>query len=348
MSFQPLAIKPSRTHARLPDLNYSRAAKNARKGVETTVVLDLNILSKMHEVMTGQSTFETSGLQRMVSKFNKLPITLSPGFALAEVSKEYADALWTTWEAFLAKYCPQFVDTPNATKEKENHARGAKFDALPDGDRHVQAIAYLAILTIQVVDECGHHLSPEEKFSSYVDYMCMHADMLSAVEAEVARFCFFAAADEKDKAFANFARIIRRNFMKTGSIEERLRKALNSARDIIYYRGVAMRSNEQLDGRIQDTWLLTADEGLKNLARSIYFVPGFHGSDSKAVWIVRGQAQKRSPYWKHCDELFDKLNAQRARVHIGRGEPEWHEEQFHKIFDCIKLQEDKLRELYPD
>jgi hypothetical protein len=346
MSFQPVAIKPSRAHAALPELNYSRVAKNARKGVETTVVLDLNILSKMNEVMSGKSSFETSGLKSMVTKFNNLPITLSPGFALAEVDETYADALWSAWEAFLAKYCPRFVDTPNATKEKENHSRGRRFDALPEGDRHVQAITYLAILTIHIIAASEQYRSPEDKFSGYVRYMCTHADMLSAIEAEVARYCFFSVADEKDKAFANVAREIRKNFMKRGRFEMRLEKALNSARDITYYRATAMQSNEDFDGRTQDTWLFTADDGLKNLARSIFFVPGFDGSDSKAVRIVRSHAQKRSSYWRYCDELFARVNSERTRVLVGAKEPEWHEEQFQKIFDCIKRQEDKLRELH--
>ncbi|WP_175771180.1 hypothetical protein [Burkholderia ambifaria] len=346
MSFQPVAIKPSRAHAALPELKFSRVAKNARKGVETTVVLDLNILSKMNEVMSGKSSFETSGLKSMVTKFNSLPVTLSPGFALAEVDETYADALWNAWEAFLAKYCPRFVDTPNSTREKENHGRGRRFDALPEGDRYVQAITYLAIVTIHIIAASEQYRSPEERFSSYVDYMCTHADMLSAIEAEVARYCFFSVTDEGDKAFWNFARVIRENFMKPGRPEIRLEKALNSARDITYYRATAMHSNEDFDGRTQDTWLFTADDGLKNLARSIFFVPGFDGSDSKVVRIVRGPVQKKSSYWTYCDELFARVNTERTRVLVGAKEPEWHEGQFQKIFDCIKQQEDVLREMY--
>ena len=345
MSFRPVAIKPSRAHAALPELNYSRAAKNARKGVETTVVLDLNILSKMNEVTSGKCSLEESGLKSMTTKFNKLPITLSPGFALAEVDETYADALWCAWEAFLAKYCPRFVDTPNASKVKENHARGRRFDALPEGDRYVQAITYLAILTIQIIAASPQYRSPEDKFSGYVDYMCTHADMLSAIEAEVARYCFFSAGEEKDIVLVNVAREIRENFLKRGRSEIRLENALNSARDITYYRATALHSNEDFDGRTQDTWLFTADDGLKNLARSIFFVPGFDGSDSKAVRVVRNSAQKRSPYWTYCDELFARLNSERTHTLVGAKEPEWHKAQFQRIFDCIKRQEDKLREL---
>lgn len=315
MGFSPLIIKPTRTNAKLPLLNYSIVEKNLRKGIETTVVLDLNILSKMNEVVINPNEYETSGLKPIVSMFNKLPIVLSPGFALGEADKTYVDMLWYSWEEFLGRYCPTYVDTPNATRDKLNHDEiGRKFETLPDADRHMHSIAYLSMLTIQVIAKRDVHLSPEEKFHAYVEYMSSSADMLSAVEAEVARYCFFDRSSENDIAFRYFSEIICRNFMKGGAIEKRLERALNSARDINYYRVVASKSNEELDGKIQDTWLLTADDGLKNLAKSIYFVPGFDGSDSKLVKLVRNKAQKKSAYWQSCDELFDYQITQRNVV----------------------------------
>lgn len=346
MAFIPTIIKPTRTHAALPALDFSRAAKNSRKGIETTVVLDLNILSKMNEVVLNPNEYESSGLKPVVSMFNKLPIVLSPGFALGEADDAYADALWNSWEVFLSRYCPTYGDTPNATKDKNNHGRGRKFERLPDGDRHMQSIAYLAILAIHVIAKRDEHLSPEGKFEAYVDFMCSRADMLSAVEAEVARYCFFDRTTEKNIAFRNFSETIRKNFMKGGVPEIRLEKALNSARDINYYRVVATCSNEELDGKIQDTWLLTADEGLKNLTQSIYFVPGFDGSDSKAVKLVRNQSQKASAYWQFCDELFADRVVQRNGWGGGTREPGWSESHFQQIFDCITEQEDYVRALY--
>lgn len=346
MAFSPLIIKPTRTHTKLPVLDFSRAAKNSRKGIETTVVLDLNVLSKMNEVVANPSEYETSGLKPVVSMFNKLPIVLSPGFALGEADKAYVDALWYSWEEFLGQYCPTYVDTPNATRDKSNHGRGRKFETLPDGDRHMQSIAYLAMLTIQVIAKRDAHLSPEEKFHAYVEFMSSRADILSAVEAEVARYCFFDRAAEKNIAFRNFAEIICKNFMKGGAAEKRLERALNAARDINYYRVVAAKSNEELDGKVQDTWLLTADEGLKNLAQSIYFVPGFDGSDSKAVKLVRNQAQKTSAYWKFCDELFADQIAHRNGWGDNLKERGWSESGFQQLFDCINEQESHVRALY--
>lgn len=346
MGFSPLIIKPTRTHAKLPVLDFSRAAKNARKGVETTVVLDLNILSKMNEVVANPNEYETSGLKAVVSMFNRLPIVLSPGFALGEADKAYVDALWCSWEEFLAQYCPTYVDTPNATRDKDNHGRGRKFETLPEGDRHMQSIAYLAMLTIQVIAKRDAHLSSEEKFHAYVKFMSSRANMLSAVEAEVARYCFFDRSEEKNIAFRNFSEIIYKNFMKGGAAEKRLERALNSARDINYYRVVAAKSNEELDGKVQDTWLLTADEGLKNLAQSIYFVPGFDGSDSKAVKLVRNQEQKTSAYWQFCDDMFANQVWHRNGWGSNLKERGWSESSFQRLVDCINEQEGHVRALY--
>lgn len=346
MGFSPLIIKPTRTHAKLPVLDFSRAAKNLQKGIETTVVLDLNVLSKMNEVAANPSEYEMSGLKPVVSMFNKLPIVLSPGFALGEADKAYVDALGHSWEEFLGQYCPTYIDTPNATRDKNNHGRGRKFETLPDGDRHMQSIAYLAMLTIQVITKRDVHLSSKEKFHAYIDFMSSRADMLSAVEAEVARYCFFDRAAEKSIAFRNFAEVICKNFMKGGTAEKRLERALNAARDINYYRVVATKSNEELDGKVQDTWLLTADDGLKNLAQSIYFVPDFDGSDSKAVKLVRNQAQKKSAYWQYCDELFADQMARRHGWGSDLKERVWSESNFQQLFDCVNEQEGHIRALY--
>ncbi len=346
MGFQPTIIKPVRTHAKLPVLDFSRAIKNTKKGIETAVVIDLNILSKMNEVIISPSEYVSSGLKPVVSIFNKLPIVLSPGFALGEADATHVDALWDSWEKFLSKYCPTYVDTANATKDKNNHGLGRKFEVLPDGDRHLQSIAYFAILAIHVIAKRDIHLSPERKFEAYVDFMCSRADMLSAIEAEVARYCFFDRTTEKNIAFRNFSKIIHKNFMKGGEPEKRLQQALNSARDINYYRMVAMQSNEELDGKIQDTWLLTADEGLKNLAQSIYFVPGFGRSDSEAVQLVRNQSQKTSAYWQFCDKLFTDRIVQRNEWRTNAREPNWSKSHFQQIFDCITEQEDYVRTLY--
>lgn len=347
MVFIPAFIKPTRSHAKLPSLDFSRTAKNSTKGVETTVVLDLNILSKMKDVVFNSNAYESSGLRSVISKFNKLPLVLTPGFALAEADEAYTDILWGSWEVFLSIYCPAYADTPNATRDKNNHGRGRKFITLPVGDQRMQSIAYLAILAISVIAKRDEHLPPEKKFEAYVDFMCSRADMLSAVEAEVARYCFFDKSTETDIAFRNSSETIRKNFMKGGGTPEvRLEKALNSARDINYYRVVATLSNKELDGKIQDTWLLTADDGLKRLAESIYFVPDFDGSYSKTVKLVRNQSQKTSKYWKFCDMLFADSIAKRNSLGDSVHESGWSESHVQQIFDCIREQEDIVRALY--
>ncbi len=200
----------------------------------------------------------------------------------------------------------------------------------------------MAILTISVIAG-DTNLTPEGKFEKYVEYMSTNADMLSAIESEVARYCFFDRTHEKNIAFKNFSEVIRDNFIKGGKAEKKLMKALNPARDIMYYRAVAMQSSRALDGKVQDTWLVTADDGLKNLSQSIYFLPGFDGSDSKAVKFVRNQSQKQSSYWRYCDALFEDTVLRRMGRQSSDQCDSDDKKQFQRLFDCIAEQEARLR-----
>jgi hypothetical protein len=120
-----------------PDtLDFSRAASNARKGIETSIVLDLNILSKMNDVVVKTTTYAASGLESLVKFINKLPLVLSPGFALNEADKSYIETLWDSWEMFLWEYCPTYVDTPNATKNKVNQGSERRFELLSRTEQH--------------------------------------------------------------------------------------------------------------------------------------------------------------------------------------------------------------------
>lgn len=159
------------------------------------------------------------------------------------------------------------------------------------------------MLAIQVIAKENSGISPELKFSSYVSYMTSVANVLSAVEAEVAKYWFFDRTAVTEDGFKASCKKIRDNFNKGGKGQGRLDYILNSARDLMYYRVTAISDGKKLDGRLQDTWLLTADQGLLELSKSIYFCP-YEGTLAKYVSFSRHPEQVSDPYWKFCDQLL--------------------------------------------
>jgi hypothetical protein len=348
-NFTPRIIRPSRNTSKSPDLKMARCIKNHKKGVETSLILDLNILSKMREVVdTKKVEYRNSGLAGLVKILNTMPaLYLSPGFAISEVHQDYLASLMESYEVFLEKYCPGYTDTPNATKNYKNlNDRPSEFVKLEKAEKYFNSVAYLGILRIQIVDR-NDSRDPLLKYESYLSYMIEKADMVGAIESEAAKYVFSDIESITDPKFRVFSSKIRKNFKKGGESSEKLLKnCLNAARDIMYYRATADRSNEYVDGKLQDTWLVTADDGLSNLSESIHFVPNIDGSDSKYVSFVRGQEQKKSSYWRYCDETtINNLNYRQLVREQSNDKYRLESKDFDSLLKCISKSEDELSNL---
>lgn len=166
--------------------------------------------------------------------------------------------------------------------------------------------------------------------------------MIGAVEVEAAKFVFFNTAEVQDARFRAYCKKIKDNFKKGGNSSDKLlAKCLNAARDIVYYRITAGQQNTYIDGKMQDCWLLTADDGLVNLTNSIYFVPQDNGQDSKYVTFQRNKEQEKSQYWLHCDQLLEKTVKERNREHST-----FTEYEFEKLFEVINELEMEIKGLF--
>lgn len=305
----------------MPLLDKTRTLANARKFTETSLVLDLNILSKMHEVVTGQTKYKESGLANFIGLIKKLPnIHLSPGFATYEVHADMQKDICASFESFLSIYAKKFVDTPNAIRDfllETPTVKNGFFD-LTEGEKYLCAIPYLSMLKIWLIDTQFKDLKPYDKYCLYLDFMANNIDMIGAIENEVAKFIFCDSSEISDKNFQRVCKTVKENFNKrpnNTNIDRVLKDRLNAARDIAYYRFTALQSNEFSDGKLQDTWLATGDNGLKELSSFIYFVP-HPESDSKYIAYHRNNAQKNSEYWEYCDALSDSTGNIRLEYNI--------------------------------
>ncbi len=109
-------IKGSRFDDPHPILTTDVVKRNMREGVETCLMLDLNVLVYMEDVVCGRKTLETTGLHKAVSILNSTHgLILVPGFGLHETSTPYLAARFAAFETFLRTYCPAYGDAWNST-----------------------------------------------------------------------------------------------------------------------------------------------------------------------------------------------------------------------------------------
>ena len=181
--FVPKIIKPCRLRSHSPILKKARAISNYSKGIETSLILDLNILSKMNEVETEKIHYKQSGLNNLVKFLNHTPFLCpTPGFAVQEVDKFNFRRIIKSFESFLEKYCPLYDDHPHATKgfiEIENKSN--IFRELPISEKYFNSVAYLAILKIQIIERIKQPTNPQEKFKQYMEYMISTANIIGAI-----------------------------------------------------------------------------------------------------------------------------------------------------------------------
>lgn len=345
MSFVPKTIKPVRSQDASPELKKTRAIKNALQGIETSLVLDLNILSAMNSVLKNKITYKDSGLKPLVKFLNETPgLCLTPGFAIKEVQDSFLREITESFDRFLLKYCSGYQDHPNATKNfLKEKINPSTFKELSQTDQYMNSVAYLGILRTQLIAREYAAASDTEKFTAYVNYMVSKANILGAIETEAAKYVFFDGRTLTDQKLISFCKTIKNNFKKSANTPEKLlQKCFNAARDIMYYRLTANINFTEIDGRRQDNWLITGDEGLANLAKSIYFTPTADGTGSGEVCFVRHAQQETSEYWRFCDNL--QINAVEYRQltgFINNDEP-WSDKDFKKLLSCISDTEQKL------
>ncbi|MBO7921185.1 hypothetical protein J5X92_03020 [Alteromonas sp. K632G] len=98
MTYAPKFIKPSRKGDESPKLSNEWVTLNNLRRIETSIVLDLNVLSTMKDVMRGKTNLAESGLEGLVSFFNANSVFITPGFGFSEADKAYIEDLVITYE----------------------------------------------------------------------------------------------------------------------------------------------------------------------------------------------------------------------------------------------------------
>ena len=100
-------IKPNHLGLNIPKLDPVLINSNKKQGIETTFVLDSNILIKMERVVKAGnkwSSVKENGLDNLIKllqKCNPYSVCLSPGFALKEMPPQKPKFPWIFMKIFV-------------------------------------------------------------------------------------------------------------------------------------------------------------------------------------------------------------------------------------------------------
>lgn len=318
MARTPILLKPSRLIEAQPILQVQKVLANVAAGIETCIVLDLNVLNLMKSALDPLSDLLPAerSLPELQAIFNIPFLFLTPGMALGEADESYLESLHEAYEKYLEAYCPGYVDAPNATQNYASRQRSRKFTGLPKVEQQMFSVSHLALLRIHDILLSEPEASGEAKFDMFLEFMDGVADFVPALEAEIAKYCFSETQSGEGADFVATCKAIKSNFNKGGSGSKRVERILNGTRDVMYLRSTAMMDGESLDGRQQDTWLLTCDQGIAALAGAIYFYPK-DGEASKYVAQTGFDSRTKFSYWRYVDSELQRLLQTRLREGVG-------------------------------
>lgn len=332
-------IKPCRETDSSPRLTVSRVKDNKDRKTETSLLLDLNILIRMEDVILRGKNPADLGLMELVNFVNQCPaesICLSPGFALSEVHPKFKKQCFEIFEVFLSIFCPQLVDHPTATRDSElepEELRKLEFHELSLGEQYLHSISYYSLIQIHIIDSKYSNLSGVEKFNLYLDSVCDDIDMLSAVEAEIAKYCFCTKKDEYSQNLKDRIQDIKDNFLdRHTNPKKRLLNIFNGVQDLKYGKSALKYSEQMFFGKNQETWVATLDSKLYWLSESIHHCPVHGEPHSKFYSIVRTAEQKSCSYWQSVDDaLYARQSIRAAERKASSPLNEEDMENLHKI-----------------
>lgn len=323
-----LFIKPNHLGTSIPALNAEIVSINKSNNIETTLVLDNNVLVKMERIVKQGNEWSLvieNGLDNLVELLRNCPpysICLSPAFALNEMPPTKAQSAKDAYELFCAKHLPNFVDTPNSTNspysgKSENYG----FEDLSLRAQKVLSLPYLNFLYLNYVYKFVNG-TPIEKFKAYVDLLDKKVDLLSATELEIAKYCFCDLTKITDKSAKSLVQSIRNNSVKIDNklpknLTEFQKIAFNAACDIHLLHVANGMDGKFLDGIKQDCWVVTLDKKLA-LFSNFFHQFSINGelqpySISSAPIMIQDQE-----YWNLAHEYFSLKSISRRQHHLSR------------------------------
>ena len=325
MEKRTLFIKPSRPIQGDIKLDPVLIARNKLEDIETTIVLDTNILIGMEKIVDNGNKWASvkkQGLHNLVKLLQRSPpesVCLSPGLALNEMPPELAQKSRKKYEIFCSVHLPGYVDAPNCIhSEYEGKKRDYGYDDLAPESKAALAIPYTCLLYLNLIDN-KFKGTPIEKFKEFLDKLENKVDCLSSAEIEIAKYCF-AEPPSTCRETIELRKKIRKNFLKTG--DEKLPKdasevlsiAFNGACDIHLLQVANYFDQNGIDGVKQDSWIATKDKKLVEFCNVFHHVNTEGEVGKHAAKIVHPEHSK-DIYWMLADSEFSIRSFIRRQDH---------------------------------
>lgn len=346
MEARTLFIKPSRPFDREIKLDPILVSSNKARGIETTLILDTNILISIEKIVNNGnkwSSVKKKGLHNLVKFLQKCPpksVCISPGFAFNEMPPSLAEKSRRTYEIFCSKHLPEFIDSPNCTyKQYSGKEDDYGYEDLSDEAKAVISVSFSCILYLNLIEN-NEKGKPIEKFKKFLDKIESKVDFLSAAEIEIAKYCF-AELSTNSGEIITLRRRIRNNFLKTRdeklpkNADEVMQIAFNGACDLNLLMTANVIDYQGLDGTKQDSWIATKDRKLVDFC-SIFHHVNLDGETGKFAASVKHPDHSRDIYWTSADTNFA------VRSIIRRS---YHERRAIELQDLLKISEEVIAEI---
>ena len=321
-------IKPSQPLSGQAILNLNRVIGNKLAGIETTLILDTNVLIKMERVVKSgnkSSSVKLQGLQNLVDFLGRCPpqsICLSPGQALYEMPPAAAERSRVMFDAFCNVHLSGFIDAPNSIRTKfEGPEISYGFFDLPSDVQAVFAATFTSLMLVQLVDRSSIR-APIDKFKEYLRRAVLELDLLSDKEIEIAKYCF-VEPPAKSRSIIDLRKEVRKNFLQKKdkslprTAEDSFAVAFNATRDLFLLNGANVSDTQGLDGVPQDCWVATHDKKLAAFAKMVHNV-NLDGEAGKYSAVVRHPECKDDMYWLMADVEHHSLVWGRSAHHEER------------------------------
>ncbi len=321
MRKRTLFIKPTKPVHGEVNLDPVLVSRNKSRGVETTLTLDTNILISMEKIVDGGNKWallKEHGLHNLVKLLQKCPpesVCISPGFAFSEMPPGLASVSREKYEFFCSTHLPGFIDVPNCVYTAYNGKMSDYgFGDLSSESQALLAIPYVSILYLNLIENTVRD-KPMQKFNLFLDKVEESINVLSAAEAEIAKYCFVEPpCDCKDTI--RIRKAIRKNFLKTNKGKlpikpsEVMTIAFNAACDMQLLHVANILDQNGINGVRQDSWVATQDMKLAEFS-SVFHHVDLDGNAGKFASRDIHPDHSRDEFWVRSDIEFGVRNLTR-------------------------------------
>jgi hypothetical protein len=326
-------FRPIRRTNEEPVLDPVVVAMNATREIETTLVLDTNVLIAMEKVVKEggkPAVLKKHGLHNLISLLNRCPpnsICISPGRAFDEMPPAAAEISRGFYEQFCSSHLPSFSDTPNCihkifSGKKLNYGY---LDLDPEAQA-ILAVPFAALLYLNIVDKQFRGNSVQ-KFGEFLRRLASDLDMLSAKEIAIAKYCL-AEPPASAVETIRLRKLFRANFLKTKddkairTADDALAVAFNGACDLTLINSANVIQSSDLDGVQQDCWIATRDRKLYEFSKISHYLDLDGSTGAFALSTVLAE-HAEDEYWRAANDMHQALSDMRMQYGMSRKIDPW-------------------------